>query len=60
MAYGAAPFADLSIVHKISAITNPKHEIKYPPLPDVKLLDAIRWCDHGGHGGVRWTRHAWY
>ena len=44
MAYGATPFAHLPFVAKLHAVTDPSHEISYPPLADAALADCIRRC----------------
>ncbi|CAG9463572.1 unnamed protein product [Pedinophyceae sp. YPF-701] len=46
MVYGQTPFASLQFVQKIHAITDPRHEIQFPPVepnaPDV--IDVMRRC----------------
>ncbi|KAA0166268.1 hypothetical protein FNF31_01494 [Cafeteria roenbergensis] len=44
MAYGKTPFADLGLIQKIRAITDPTYEIPFPPLSDPQLLSTIKLC----------------
>lgn len=44
MVYGKTPFADLHMLQKIHAITDPSHEINYPPSADDAAVDAIQLC----------------
>uniref|UniRef100_A0A7N0V9S3 Protein kinase domain-containing protein n=1 Tax=Kalanchoe fedtschenkoi TaxID=63787 RepID=A0A7N0V9S3_KALFE len=45
MVYGMTPFADhKTFWAKFKVITDPNHEIKYPPLPNPWLLDLMKKC----------------
>jgi len=44
MVYGKTPFADLHMLQKIHAITDPSHKINYPPSADEAAVDAIQLC----------------
>ena len=44
MVYGKTPFAHLSLVQKLQAITNPKYEIDYPEHPNPALINTIKSC----------------
>uniref|UniRef100_A0A7N0VAH8 Protein kinase domain-containing protein n=1 Tax=Kalanchoe fedtschenkoi TaxID=63787 RepID=A0A7N0VAH8_KALFE len=45
MVYGRTPFAEhKTFWAKFKVITNPNHEIKYPPLPNPWLLDLMKKC----------------
>lgn len=44
MVYGQTPFAELSFISKIRAITNPHHKIHYPSVSNPWLLDIVRKC----------------
>lgn len=44
MAYGHTPFAALPFVQKLHAITDPAHEIPFPPHADSLMVDVARRC----------------
>eukprot|EP00127_Corallochytrium_limacisporum_P000620 Clim_evm19s22 gene=Clim_evmTU19s22 len=50
MVYGKTPFQQFSMVQKLQAITDPKHEIPLPPVPeplrsaDTEIRDVLRTC----------------
>ena len=44
MVYGKTPFAHLSLVQKLQAITNPKYEINYPDHSNPALINTIKSC----------------
>ncbi|CAM8914282.1 unnamed protein product [Rhodiola kirilowii] len=45
MVYGRTPFAEhKTFWAKFKVITDPNHEIKYPPLPNPWLLDLMKKC----------------
>ena len=42
MLFGKCPFADLSMVQKIAAITNEEPKILYPSLADPLAIDVVK------------------
>lgn len=46
MIYGRTPFAHLGFIQKLYAITDPRHEIAFPPLKglDETLIQTMRRC----------------
>eukprot|EP00899_Mesostigma_viride_P027221 jgi/Mesvir1/7684/Mv11654-RA.1 len=47
MVYGRTPFSHLSFIQKLHAITDPHHEIEFPPFssgPHEELLHTLRSC----------------
>ena len=44
MVYGKTPFADLHLLQKLQAITNPKHKIRFGETADPDAVDAMRRC----------------
>lgn len=45
LVYGHAPFSTLNLYQKLHAITDPKHKIKFPPVPEVgnEKVDTSGW-----------------
>lgn len=45
LVYGVTPFNNIkTLLQKIQAITNPKYEIEFKPLPDKLLVDVLKKC----------------
>lgn len=44
MVYGQTPFAQLEMIQKLHAITNPNHKIPFPGGADEGAVDAIKQC----------------
>ena len=44
MAYRRTPFSHLAFIQKLHAITDPKHAIAFPELPNAQLMHTIRRC----------------
>ncbi|KAA8495991.1 Serine/threonine-protein kinase mph1 [Porphyridium purpureum] len=44
MVYGKTPFAHLSMIQKLHSITDPSHEIQFPPIRNKALLHVMRQC----------------
>ncbi|KAJ7515696.1 hypothetical protein O6H91_22G023900 [Diphasiastrum complanatum] len=44
MVYGRTPFSHLNFYAKIKEITNPKHEIQYPPVSNLAVVDFMQKC----------------
>lgn len=42
--HGKPPFADLSLIQKLHAITDTKYEIVFPPIKDNFLADVMKHC----------------
>lgn len=44
MVYGRTPFADLPMIPKLQAITNPNYAISFPETVDEAAIDAMKQC----------------
>lgn len=44
MVYGKTPFADLRMIPKLHAITDPDHCIDFPDYADPDAIDAMSLC----------------
>ncbi|OIR58652.1 MAG: Mps1-like Thr/Tyr dual specificity protein kinase [Amphiamblys sp. WSBS2006] len=44
MCYGEPPFASFNLMARFSKITDPAHEIPFPPLGNTFLLDTLKGC----------------
>ena len=45
MVYGQTPFAKITgLIQKLHAITDPKHQILFPPTANPHLVDLMRAC----------------
>jgi hypothetical protein len=44
MVYGKTPFANLHLIQKLQAITNPRYVIEFPSGGDEAAVDAMHLC----------------
>lgn len=44
MVYGRTPFAELHMIQKLRAITDPNHKICFPSTVDAAAIDAMQQC----------------
>ena len=44
MIYGRPPFASLNTIQKLTTISNPNHQIKYPICSDTNAIESIKCC----------------
>jgi serine/threonine protein kinase len=44
MVYGRTPFAHMSLVQKLHAITSPQHTVAFPPIPNPALMQVMASC----------------
>lgn len=44
MIYGRPPFASLNTIQKLTTISNPNHQIKYPLCFDTNAIESIKCC----------------
>ena len=44
MVYGRTPFSHLHFIQKLHAITDPNHQIEFPPIQNHTLLDVMKRC----------------
>jgi serine/threonine protein kinase len=44
MIYGRPPFASLNTIQKLTTISNPNHQIKYPKCSDTNAIESIKCC----------------
>ena len=44
MVHGHTPFSALAFIQKMHAITDPKHQISFPPVKNAALQDTLKRC----------------